>query len=187
MISLSFGVILASFLIVALFWIYNAFSVKRTASYGGGWAMRIAAVVILLAALYIDRNVGFVNVQLWNRTMGTSLIADILTFCGLIVMLRARVALGRNWSANVTLKEGHQLVQTGPYKYIRHPIYSGLLLMLLGLAIYAGSFVWAVLFLLFCVGAYYKARKEEDFLATSFPLEYGKYRKRTKALVPFVF
>lgn len=102
-------------------------------------------------------------------------------------MIWSRSTLGSNWSANVVFKEDHELVTHGPYAYARHPIYSGLLLMVLGVAIYAGNSMWFSLFTLFFIGAYYKAHKEERLLTMHFPEEYPVYVKRVRAIIPFVF
>lgn len=105
----------------------------------------------------------------------------------MLVMIWARVALGKNWSANVVLKENHELITGGPYSYVRHPIYSGLLLMILGLAIYLGSLFGFLIFIIFFFGARYKAFKEEKLLLKYFPERYPDYKKQVSALVPFVF
>jgi protein-S-isoprenylcysteine O-methyltransferase Ste14 len=101
-------------------------------------------------------------------------------------MVWARRTLGRNWSANVTFKEGHELITSGPYAYVRHPIYSGLLLLILSVAVYAGSVISFVIFLLFFLGAFLKAGKEERLMAEHFPDAYPIYLKRVKAIIPFV-
>ena len=115
------------------------------------------------------------------------IIADIVVLAGLIVMIWSRVTLGKNWSANIVLKEGHELITSGPYSFVRHPIYSGLLLMILGVTLYVGSFAWLVLFVLFFIGAYFKAMKEEELMVKQFSQEYNEYRRRVKAIIPFIF
>jgi protein-S-isoprenylcysteine O-methyltransferase len=102
-------------------------------------------------------------------------------------MIWSRITLGKNWSANVVLKEEHELIISGPYSFVRHPIYSGLLLMILGVTLYAGSFAWAFLLILFFVGAYFKALKEEELMIKQFPQEYNNYKMRVRALIPFIF
>jgi protein-S-isoprenylcysteine O-methyltransferase Ste14 len=103
-----------------------------------------------------------------------------------LVAIRARFQLGGNWSAIVAVKRGHTLVQTGPYAAVRHPIYAGLLLAMLGTAIgygEAGGFLGVVVAF---AGFLAKARSEEWFLLTEFGEDYREYRTRVRALIPFV-
>jgi protein-S-isoprenylcysteine O-methyltransferase Ste14 len=93
--------------------------------------------------------------------------------------------LGRNWSATVTVKESHTLIRTGPYRYVRHPIYSGILLALLGTAVAIGERRGFVAVAVALVGIAWKASVEERRMRETFP-EYAQYRRKTAALVPFV-
>ena len=89
----------------------------------------------------------------------------------------ARVHLGRNWSGSVTVKEGHELIRSGPYRYVRHPIYTGLLAAVLGSAIASGT-VRALLGLLIIAAALLrKLRVEERFMRETFPGEYQRYAR----------
>jgi protein-S-isoprenylcysteine O-methyltransferase Ste14 len=98
----------------------------------------------------------------------------------------ARVFLGANWSATVTIKQDHEIIRNGPYALVRHPIYSGFLLGMLGTAIAIGEvrglIAWGLAFL----GWWLKLQTEERFLLEQFGTQYLKYRKETKALIPFV-
>lgn len=99
----------------------------------------------------------------------------------------ARRHLGRNWSAEVRVGEGHQLVRTGPYAYLRHPIYTAMLGMFLGTAI-ASSQYHALFGLAVLVAAYLrKTRLEEQIMTQTFGDEYDAYRRETRALVPLLF
>jgi protein-S-isoprenylcysteine O-methyltransferase Ste14 len=95
--------------------------------------------------------------------------------------------LAGNWSYDVVLKEDHEVIERGPYAYVRHPIYSGVLLMVLGSAVISGRcsafIVLAVLF----IGFWFKSLEEERLLTDHFPVEYKKYKQRVKAFIPFVF
>jgi protein-S-isoprenylcysteine O-methyltransferase Ste14 len=96
----------------------------------------------------------------------------------------ARISLGRNWSGRVVVKEGHRLVSTGPYAFVRHPIYTGLLVALAGSALYDGS--WRALLGLTCfaIGFWLKARSEEELLERELGDDYRAYQARTPMLVP---
>ncbi|TAK97054.1 isoprenylcysteine carboxylmethyltransferase family protein [Patescibacteria group bacterium] len=102
------------------------------------------------------------------------------------MMFSGRLSLGKNWSANIVIKESHELVTSGPYAYVRHPIYSGLILMVLGVVLYVDTLGWLAFFVIFFLGAYYKARKEEKILTDHFP-GYLEYKNKVKALIPFIF
>ena len=107
-----------------------------------------------------------------------------LTALGMLFSIWARVSLGRNWSGNVVLKQGHELVSTGPYAFVRHPIYTGLLVALTGTALYDGRWRALLGLVLFAIGFWLKARSEEDLLEREFGEEYHSYRARTPMLIP---
>ena len=114
------------------------------------------------------------------------LLGLILVAAGLGLAVWARWHLGRNWSSTVTLKEGHTLVQSGPYRKIRHPIYTGLLLALVGTAAATGE--WRGVLAVACafIGVRWKIRVEEDRMRRTFP-QYEQYRKATSALLPLLY
>ena len=97
----------------------------------------------------------------------------------------ARIFIGRNWGMPMTLKEGHELVTTGPYSYVRHPIYAGILLAMLGSALVFGLW-WFAIFFITAINFVYAAKKEEGLMLQQFPNAYPDYMKRTKMLIPFL-
>jgi protein-S-isoprenylcysteine O-methyltransferase Ste14 len=97
----------------------------------------------------------------------------------------ARVHLGRNWSGNVTVKEGHELIHTGPYRYVRHPIYTGILTGAIGTAICSGTLRAALGLTVLAAAFIVKLRAEERFMRETFPGQYQKYCEEVPALVPF--
>jgi protein-S-isoprenylcysteine O-methyltransferase Ste14 len=113
-------------------------------------------------------------------------IAAVVCVCGLCVAIWARRTLAGNWNSTVTFKQAHELVKTGPYRFVRHPIYTGILLMCLGTAMKAGQLHCWLGALLIGVGFWIKLRQEETLLLRHFPDEYPAYRKRVKALVPHI-
>jgi protein-S-isoprenylcysteine O-methyltransferase Ste14 len=114
-------------------------------------------------------------------------LAVALVIAGLGVAIWARMVLGRNWNGAVTFKEEHELIERGPYAFVRHPIYTGMLLMFLGTALAtgtrAGLLGWPLLWLSFRI----KYRQEEALMIGHFGDRYRAYRRRVRALVPFVF
>jgi len=98
-----------------------------------------------------------------------------------------RKVLGTEWSRDVELKQGHKLVESGPYRFVRHPIYTGHLLMGLGTAVASGLLVAFVGLASFAAGFWIKLNQEERLLRRGFPDEYPAYKARVKALIPYVF
>jgi protein-S-isoprenylcysteine O-methyltransferase Ste14 len=107
-----------------------------------------------------------------------------LTALGIAFTVWARVHIGKNWSARVVIKEQHELVRSGPYRFVRHPIYTGLLIAIAGTALVIGE--WRALFALAfaIVGFTAKARREEDIMTYEFGDEYVRYRGETGMLLP---
>ena len=108
-----------------------------------------------------------------------------ITFLGLAVW--ARMLLGRNWSAAVTTKVDHQLICSGPYRFVRHPIYSALLGAYGSIAVVSGEVHAVVGFVLICVAYWRKIRLEEQVLGSLFGDAYIQYRERVSAVIPGVF
>jgi len=120
---------------------------------------------------------------------GDGVLADAvgvaLCALGMGFAVWARIHLGRNWGLPMSRKANPELVTTGPYALVRHPIYTGWLLAMLGSAV-AETAVW-LLPLILCGGYFlHSARREERFMAERFPQDYPAYRRRTKMLVPFL-
>lgn len=112
-------------------------------------------------------------------------LGAILVAVGLSFATWARRHLGANWSGSVTLKENHSLIQTGPYKYVRHPIYTGMLLAFVGSAVAIGEWRGILAVALALLAFLHKIRVEEVGMRKTFP-EYEQYRRTTAALIPFV-
>ena len=125
--------------------------------------------------------------ELLPRTPVLSSVGCGLGLAGGVVAIWARLTLGRNWSGSITYKEDHRLVERGPYRWVRHPIYTGLLLMVLGTALVRGNRAAVLGLLLFLATHLWKLRREEALLRAHFPASFPAYRARTKALLPFVF
>jgi protein-S-isoprenylcysteine O-methyltransferase len=117
---------------------------------------------------------------------GAAFTGLALAVAGGAVALWARILLGRNWSAKVTIKRDHEIIRGGPYAMVRHPIYSGFLLALLGTALAIGEARGLLAFGLAFAGWWLKLRTEETFLVEQFGAQYTQYRREVKALIPFV-
>ncbi|MDE2001085.1 MAG: isoprenylcysteine carboxylmethyltransferase family protein [Patescibacteria group bacterium] len=113
-------------------------------------------------------------------------IGALLAVAGIGLAIWARMFIGANWGQPMTLRVGHELVTSGPYRYVRHPIYSGVLLAMLGTAI-ASQLLWLAVFLMFAGFFTYSARMEERTMTEQFGDAYRTYKAQTRMLVPFIF
>ena len=165
------------------YWIVAAFSMKRGRvpwSRELGIRAVIVAIVIALIRLgtFRDRSV---NTDPWRAGLGLVLFA-----LGLGFAVWARVHIGRNWGTPMTQKDDPELVTSGPYRLVRHPIYSGILLAGVGTAT-ALDWLWLVAVVLAGMYFIYSAIVEERFLTERFPDTYPAYRQSTKMLLPYIY
>lgn len=123
----------------------------------------------------------FIAPSITAYAIGLAMVA-----AGLGFSVWARVYLGRNWSATVTVKQDHELIRSGPYGLVRHPIYSGLLFALLGTAIAIGEWRGLMAFAAIAAGFLVKISAEERFMQQTFGEQYARYRREVAALIPFV-
>ena len=145
---------------------------------------RAPAVVRLLLLAFILARVLRGN-ALAVHSLALQVVGTVVFACGIGVAVWARIFLGRNWGMPMTRKDEPELVTSGPYAVVRHPIYTGILLALLGTSL-ATNLYWLVAFVLSAAYFVYSARVEERVLARTFPAAYPPYRARTKMLIPFV-
>jgi len=124
--------------------------------------------------------------HVWAYTPALGLAAGAITALGLFIAVWARFTLGANWSGTVTFKENHELITRGPYAFVRHPIYTGMLAMLLGTALINGHAGGFAILVFATIMLWLKARDEERMMIKHFPDTYPPYKARVKALVPFV-
>jgi protein-S-isoprenylcysteine O-methyltransferase Ste14 len=123
----------------------------------------------------------FVPMSTLVEAFGTLMVVS-----GLLFAVWARVHLGTNWSGRVSVKENHELIRTGPYRLVRHPIYTGLLLAILGTALVIGQCRGLMATALMVVSFWRKLRTEETLMTQTFGDEYRRYSEHTAALIPFV-
>ena len=123
----------------------------------------------------------------WGRGETSFWIGTALLVSGLAFSIWARRVLGRNWSGTVTVKENHELVQSGPYRITRHPIYTGLLLALTGSALAQGLWSSLVALALCIVSFVIKLLREEAWMRETFGEKYDAYCARTRRLVPLIW
>ena len=113
-------------------------------------------------------------------------IGAVVTAAGLLFSVWARRHLGSNWSQAVTIKTGHELITSGPYSLVRHPIYSGLLLGFIGTAVALGQWRGLLAVALIFIGLWRKLRLEEQWMRAQFSELYEAYARRVAALLPYI-
>jgi protein-S-isoprenylcysteine O-methyltransferase Ste14 len=153
-------------------------------------ASRIAHMLPLVLAAWLiaahrlpgDSLVG----RMFPATLTVYLVGTAITAAGLAFSVWARVVLGRNWSGTVTLKEGHELVRSGPYRLVRHPIYTGLLVAFIGSAVARGEWRGVLAVAIAFVALWRKLQLEERWMEETFGEAYARYRAEVPALIPFL-
>jgi protein-S-isoprenylcysteine O-methyltransferase Ste14 len=173
-----------------VYWWLSAARVKVTQRRESPGSRASYFILLLIGVALILENrswPGWLLLPLLPRGPVTYYTGVVLLFAGLGYACWARVVLGENWSADVTIKSGHELIRTGPYRWVRHPIYTGLITALLGGAIAEGEIHSFLGVALITVSFIRKLRIEERMLRELFGQEYGRYRSETAALIPWVF
>ncbi len=178
--------------IFVLYWFVSAFGIKRDIGHGPWWQawwVRIVLTLVILGVLARRAHLGpLANNFRWDYTPFPGVLAwlgVILTGLGIAFAIWARMHLGRNWSPAPALKENHELVTSGPYAYVRHPIYTGILAAMLGTGFVNVS--WLAVFVVAGATFLWRVKREEVLMMQKFPDTYPEYKKRTRALIPFIY
>lgn len=181
------SILAAIWIFFIVVWLVLAADTKRYARRNmSAWGMRVLILFGVIALLRIPSLRHFfarLEHAIWNPALADLGIALVALGIGLAIW--ARLDLGRNWGMPMSLKQDPELVTSGPYAYVRHPIYSGIILATLGSALV--SVWWIPAFVLFSVYFVWSAKTEEKIMRAQFPDRYPEYMKRTKMLVPFVW
>ncbi|OOM78465.1 isoprenylcysteine carboxylmethyltransferase family protein [Clostridium sp. BL-8] len=179
-----------------IFWIYWMLAAIRTRSKvkkeSSGQKSIIRGLHLLLVIIsYFLTFVEFKEVFLWKTILPShkyaGYIGIIILVLSLLFAIWARVVLGRNWSGAIQKVEGQRLVRSGPYKYIRNPIYTGVVCGFLGNFIAIGNLASLIGFCIMLVIYIIKIKREQTFLVEEFGEEYKKYIKESWALIPYIF
>ena len=176
-------------LVLAAFWAITAVSRKQSIRSEPS-ASRLYHVLFMAGvfALLFWRDVrkGQLGVRVLPASAHLAYAGLVLTGLGAGFAIWARSTLGTNWSATVTVKQDHSFVYRGPYRVVRHPIYAGGLLAMLGTAMVYGEAGCFLAVVLAFIGWWLKTRREEEFMAQQFGEEYQRYQRNVKRLIPFV-
>jgi protein-S-isoprenylcysteine O-methyltransferase Ste14 len=178
----------AVWILAALRWRKGGLSVKTQNS----WKhvpMEVICFYLLLAnrIVYQDGKLHFLNIRLYQVSSTISAAGLLLTTLGVGVAAFARFSLGGNWSSLANINDEHTLTRTGPYRYVRHPIYSGFLLAIVGTAMQLGLVRGFLAIILGFIALFIKGRLEEELLIKHFGSRYRRYRDEVKMFIPALF
>jgi protein-S-isoprenylcysteine O-methyltransferase Ste14 len=172
-----------------LYWQLMATNVKATTRLepAGSRLLRVGLFLIAIVLLSWETiPVDWLRIHIVPGGRSRFWTGITVTVAGLLFAVWARVHLGRNWSRSVTLKRDHELITSGPYALVRHPIYTGILSGFLGTALAIGEVRGVLALAIFTVALSIKLRLEEKWMRGQFGDAYAVYSSRVHALVPFV-
>ena len=189
--------ILAAAVIWIIFWVYwisvavkTRSPTKRQQSRWDGVLFRLFILfVVVLAFIAFSSSPagpGFLVRRVIPDTIITGLAGTIITLAGIGFAIRARLYLGKNWSSMPAIRVGHELIRNGPYRYVRHPIYTGILFGLAGTVIIIGEPIAVIGLFLILLAFLWKIRMEEQYLLEEFGDAYARYKSEVHALIPFL-
>jgi len=176
-----------AWIVFYLYWLVSARKLKAVKRREPA-AQRLIQIAFTGAAFVLvfdDRlGRGFWGTRFVPESTGIGVAGLALAVAGVALAIWARWHLGENWSGMVTLKEGHELIRTGPYRRIRHPIYTGMLLAFVGTVLAVGQYRGLIALAVATTSFYAKARKEESFLAQEFGEAFREHARRTGMFLP---
>jgi protein-S-isoprenylcysteine O-methyltransferase Ste14 len=185
--------IVGLWLLLWVYWLISATRTKRTRTRTRSWRFEIGlrlvmlALILLLARLSSADRAGLAaRLLALNRSVPLGVLGVALCALGIGLAIWSRACLGRNWGTPMTTKENQALVTTGPYARLRHPIYAGWLLAMLGSAI-GQSPIWLIPLLGAAIYFSYSAQREERLMLEQFGDEYRTYMQRTRRFIPFIW
>jgi protein-S-isoprenylcysteine O-methyltransferase Ste14 len=176
-----------AWLVFLLYWATSAAGTKPTLKRESTWGRAPQMFLVVLGAVLLfgnDVQIATLNRRFVAREAMVRNTGVALTWLGILFAIWARYHIGQYWSGRVTLKEDHQLIRTGPYARMRHPIYTGLALAMFGTALVVGEWRALVGAFLVLIAHVLKARKEESWLTERFGEAYENYRRQTGFLLP---
>jgi protein-S-isoprenylcysteine O-methyltransferase Ste14 len=177
----------ALWMVFGVYWAISALSSKKTKR-RETWPQRLAYILPLVAASFLlarpEAQRAWLAARVFPFLPAVEWAGVGMVAAGIALCFWARWHLGANWSGTVTLKEGHELIRSGPYRTIRHPIYTGILLALLGTAVQIGQVRGFIAFIIAWLCFYVKARREESFLKDEFGDRLSDHISRTGMFIP---
>ncbi len=195
------SIVLLCWLAFMVYWALNWGNVKPTQHRDlGFWYLRIIMAVLIIAFIFLAKKFSilppcqvtwsgchFNIISSQISIPALQVVGTALTLIGLGIALIARRTLGQNWSLTIDLKTGHELITQGIYGYVRHPIYTGFILMGLGTILVAQNFLVMLFFISQIPIFLSRIGHEEKLMTQTFPKDYPAYKKRSKTLIPFIW
>jgi protein-S-isoprenylcysteine O-methyltransferase Ste14 len=177
--------LIACWVAFAVYWFAASFGVKKAAETQGARSIFWFRVIQIANFVLLAGIIPYwpFDIVLW-RVPNVAAIGEALCVSGTALAIWARRVLAANWSSSVTFKEQHELITGGPYRLARHPIYTGLLTMMLGTVLVLGRLDTLAAFVTRAILYVFKIRREERVMDEHFPEQYQAYRGRVRALLP---
>ena len=176
--------------VLSIAWVAGAFATKRAlrAESAGARFVHVVSLVAAFALLFTAwPPLGPLRRRFVPDSPGIGYLGLLLTLVGAAFALWARVSLGRDWSSAIEIKQDHILAQRGPYAVVRHPIYTGILLAMLGTALAVGTLRGLAAVGLALIAFLQRANVEEAFLTQQFGARYAEYKRQVKKIIPLVW
>lgn len=184
------GVIAIGWIVFWAYWIITALKPRNSNLLPDPkkfFGIRLISFVVAIALALLLKAAPESFKTLLPRNNTVWMVLGLVIFClGLITAVWARVTMGESWGMPMTARKDTKLVTSGPYRFIRHPIYTGMLLMALGSYFDVNNY-WLLVFVVAAGFFIYSAINEEKTLQKQFPKNYLKYKSNTKMLIPFIF
>jgi len=184
---ISWNAVTSLWVIFCFYWVVSALRVKRTQQMeAAGRRFGTVAILVVAAFLIFARriNLGILSRRFIPQSETIKAASIVLVAVGVAIAIWARRHIGEYWSSRVALKEDHHLIQSGPYARVRHPIYSGMLLAMIGTGLFVGEWRAIIGVLLVFAAHWQKAQREEQLLVGEFGPIYREYCGRTGSLLP---
>lgn len=183
-----YGLIPGLWIVWMLYWMAAARGVKSVVQResAGSRAAHIVPLTIAGVLFAAPSMPGWLGAGWAQQSLPLFWVGALLVAAGLLFSVWARTVLGGNWSGTVTIKQDHNIIRAGPYRLIRHPIYTGLLVAFIGSALARPQWRGVLAVVIAAAALWRKLRMEERWLATAFGAPYEDYRKTTWALIPYI-
>ncbi|HUD11814.1 MAG TPA: isoprenylcysteine carboxylmethyltransferase family protein [Candidatus Saccharimonadia bacterium] len=173
-----------------LYWLFSAFGSKknlhRNLSQSTGIRLILFVLIVIIARKSLNGHGFSADLGVANHIFLVIVLGLVLFVAGLFLAVWARINIGKNWGMPMSEKQEPELVTSGPYRFVRHPIYTGVLSAMLGTAL-AANYFWLIIFVGMAAYFIFSATREEKLLTKQFPETYPNYVKESKMLIPFVF
>jgi protein-S-isoprenylcysteine O-methyltransferase Ste14 len=180
----------AAWIAVGVFWAVSAIGLKPVAKAQSAGSRLAEVIYLVLAGFLLFGRWPVTEVlhrRVFPQTIAMQWTGLLITGAGAVIAILARAVLGANWSGRATIKQGHELIRKGPYAFVRHPIYTGLLLAVIGTAVAFGEIRHLLAIPLTLRGFWIKIQEEERLLAEQFGEQYLAYRREVKgAIIPHI-